>query len=144
MDWEHFITALAEELAKLPAGALVVISEPGEGKQSRYVQFAQSSGELVGYVVYNGFLDERVRATPRGEEAIMDAGWNPPRGPHDNWWQSLGWPATSKQYRDLARAIVIALRDGYGIDDISHWRYQAWNERSGEPIELRGLGLRPR
>ncbi|GAA4059366.1 TY-Chap domain-containing protein [Actinomadura miaoliensis] len=142
MDWEAFTVGLAEELANLPAGALVVILEPVETDRQRYVQFAQSSTELFAYVVVNSFLErDEVRATPRGEEVIMDAGWRCPEGMHENWWQELRWPASSRQYRDLARAIAIALRDGYRIGDISHWRYRAWNEETGDLIELPKLGL---
>ncbi|MFD0854758.1 hypothetical protein ACFQ07_21140 [Actinomadura adrarensis] len=143
MNWEEFAEGLAEEFGRLPTGALLVLSEPGEA--GRYAQFAQEESELVAYVVVNSFLAGPARATPRGEEAIVRAGWNPPdaSGRHENWWRTLPWPASSAQYRALAGSVAAALRDGYAIASPDGWSYQAWNERTGDDIELRSLALRP-
>ena len=143
MEWDVFGQVLAEELVKLPAGALLVISESGEPKQSRYVQFAQSPSELTAYVVVNSFLKEPARASVKGERTIVAAGWHPPEpsAGHDNWWRTLTWPATAEQYRMLAGMVVTALRDGYGLLDPGALRYQAWNEDTGVDIELPRLGL---
>jgi hypothetical protein len=143
MTWEEFAEGLAEEFAGLPAGALLVLSEPGD--RGRYAQFAQDEMELVAYVVVNFFVPESAQATPQGEQAIADAGWNPPDGSglHENWWRTLPWPASSAQYRALADAVVTALRDGYGIASPDGWTYQAWNERTGDDIELTHLALQP-
>jgi hypothetical protein len=143
MTWEEFARGLAEEFGRLPTGALLVLSEPGEG--GRYAQFAQGDGELVAYVVAGSFLPEPTRATPQGEQAIVQAGWRAPdpSAGHENWWRTLTWPASSQQYRDLADSVAAALRDGYGITAPDGWSYQAWNERTGDDIELRHLDLRP-
>ncbi|GLZ03003.1 hypothetical protein Acsp03_04700 [Actinomadura sp. NBRC 104412] len=142
MTWEEFASGLAEELAGLPAGALLVVSEPDE--RGRYAQFSQGDAELVAYVVVNSWLPEPARATREGERAIARAGWNEPLPPgHENWWRTLSWPASSRQYRDLADSVVTALRDGYGIAGPDGWTYQAWNERTGDDLELPRLGLAP-
>ncbi|MFC5745153.1 TY-Chap domain-containing protein [Actinomadura rugatobispora] len=143
MDWDEFARGLAEEFAVLPAGALLVLSEPGES--GRYAQFAQGPDELVAYVVADSFLSERARATPEGARAIARAGWREPdpSAGHENWWQVLPWPASSRQYRALAESVAAALRDGYGISTPGGWSYQAWNETTGEDLELRHLRLSP-
>lgn len=143
VEWDAFAQGLADELANLPAGGLLVISESGEPKRSRYTQFAQGADELTAYVVVNAFLDEQVRASEAGERLIAATGWRPPEPNegHDNWWTILPWPATAQQYLNLARMVVVALRDGYGIADPGAFRYQAWNEQTGQHLDLRRLGL---
>ena len=141
MTWEEFARGLAEEFGWLPAGALLVISEPEE--DGRYAQFAQGDDELVAYVVANSFLREQARATPQGEQAIVQAGWRAPdpSAGHENWWQTVAWPASARRYRDLADAVATALRDGYRIPTPDGWTYQAWNERTGDDIELEHLAV---
>jgi hypothetical protein len=143
VEWEAFAQGLADELPALPAGGLLVISEPGDPGRSRYTQFAQGTDELAAYVVANAFLDESARASEAGERVIAEAGWRPPapHEGHDNWWTILPWPATAQHYLDLARMVAVALRDGYGITDPGAFRYQAWNEKTGQDLDLPRLGL---
>ncbi|GAA1559458.1 hypothetical protein GCM10009678_48020 [Actinomadura kijaniata] len=145
MDWAHLSAALAEELADLPAGALVVVYEAGkETGRFRFAQFAQDEDRLSAEIVTNGFLVPEVRATPDGEELIRRAGWRAPevREGHDIWWYSLPWPSPPDRYRELAEMVVTALRDGYGASGQSPWAYDAWNERQGNsPLELPRLRL---
>src|SRR5262249_44762132 len=127
----------------LEAGTLVVITEPGEERLTRYAQFAQDRDVLRAEVVADRFLEEPFRATEDGRRAIAAAGWNPPDpdDDHYNWWYALPWQATSQRYRDLAGMTVRALRDGYDIDDASALVYQAWNPDTDATIELPRLGL---
>lgn len=143
VEWETFAQGLAEELTVLPAGALVVISEPGEGSRphDRYAQFAQETDRLTAELVGNSYVLEDKRASEEGERAIAAAGWRPGPADHPNWQAELAWPASSRQYQALAEMVVTGLRDGYGIADLGEFRYQAWNEKSGEDIELPRLGL---
>jgi hypothetical protein len=143
MAWDTFAGGLADELPNLPAGGLLVVSETGEASRSRYAQFAQGTAELVGYVVVNSFLEGQARASEQGERVIMQAGWRPPDPGlgHDNWWTALPWPAPAARYADLGRMVVVALRDGYGLTGPERLRYQAWNEQTGEDIDLPRLGL---
>jgi hypothetical protein len=142
-EWKAFAGGLAEELPTLPAGGLLVISEPDAPGRSHYTQFAQGADELVAYVVVNSFLDEQARASAAGERVIAGTGWRPPQpsAGHENWWTTLPWPSSSKQYLALAQMVVSALRDGYGIADPGDFCYQAWNEQTGEHLKLPRLGL---
>lgn len=146
MDWEAFAQGLVDALADLPAGGLLVIGEPEKPEQpqyGRYTQFAQSTDALDAYVVVNSFLEEPARASEEGERVIAAAGWHPPEpnAGHENWWTRLLWPATAEQYRAVTGMVVTALRDGYGIPDPGVLRYKAWNENTGDGIELPLLGL---
>ena len=143
MAWEALAQGLADVLPDLPAGGLLVISEAGDASRSRYAQFAQGTAELLGYVVVNSFLEAQVRASEEGERLIVEAGWRPPEPNlgHDNWWTSLPWPATAARYAELGRMVVTGLRDGYRIADPGAFRYQAWNEQTGEDLDLPRLGL---
>jgi hypothetical protein len=143
MEWEAFTQGLAHELANLPAGGLLVISEFGEPDRSRYTQFVQGTDELLAYIVVNSFLHEQARASDDGERIIAEAGWYPPEPAqgHDNWWVTLSWPATAQEYLNLAQMVVTGLRDGYGIADPAIFRYQAWNEQTGQDLDLPNLGL---
>lgn len=144
MEWESFAEALAEELAVLPAGALIVISEPGDGLTGRYAQFVQETDRLVAEVVADSVLEPKQRVSAEGERAITSAGWRPPDRPagRENWWAELAWPASARQYQALAGMVVTAMRDGYGIPDPGGLRYRAWNEKKGnDPFDLPRLGL---
>lgn len=145
MDWAAFAAGLAEELADLSAGTLVVVREAGrEIGQARFAQFVQEDDELAAEVVTNEFLEPQFRASSAGEDVIRRAGWRvpAPHEGHDVWWFTLPWPATSTQYKQLSLMVVKALRDGYEIDDTTLWCYRAWNERKGnESVELPRLGL---
>jgi hypothetical protein len=144
VEWELFEQGLADELAGLPAGALVVLFESGEGDGGRYAQFVQRPDRLITEVVANSFLEPGERASAEGELAIVAAGWRPPAPSEgrENWWTDLAWPASSEQYLALAGMVATALRDGYGIADPGGFRYRAWNEKKGnDPIDLPRLGL---
>ncbi|QKG23461.1 hypothetical protein ACTIVE_5104 [Actinomadura verrucosospora] len=129
----------------MDAGTLVVIHEAGrEPEQSRVIQFVQEDTTLIAELAHNDFLDPEFRATPAGEEAIRELGWRPPARElgRDNWWDTLDWPATTAQYRELATMAVLGLRDGYRISSEAPFCYTAWNARKGnEPVHLPLLGL---
>ncbi|MBO2465247.1 TY-Chap domain-containing protein [Actinomadura violacea] len=145
IDWHGFAGHLAEELARLSAGTLVVIHEAErEIEASRAIQFVQEDARLIAELSHNDYLDPDVWATPAGEEAIRELGWRPPARElgRDNWWDTLDWPATAAQYRELATKAVLGLRDGYRISSEAPFYYHAWNERRGnEPVDLPLLGL---
>jgi hypothetical protein len=143
MGWDALAQELADVLPNLPAGGLLVVAEARDGGRQRYAQFAQATAELVGYVVVNSFLDAPARASEEGERVIAGIGWRAPEPGlgHDNWWTSLPWPTTAARYAELGRMVVTALRDGYGIADPGALRYQAWNEQTGEDLDLPRLGL---
>ncbi|MCP2343620.1 TY-Chap domain-containing protein [Actinomadura rupiterrae] len=140
MDWETFAAALAGDLAELPEGALVVISEREGG--GRFTQCMQEEDALTAYVCDNVFLKPEDRASAEGERIIADAGWKPrdPAMGDENWSYVLPCPAPAEDYRNLTDMIVTALRDGYGIPSPEGWTYSAWNELTGNgSIALRRL-----
>ncbi|MCP2343619.1 TY-Chap domain-containing protein [Actinomadura rupiterrae] len=142
MDWQTFAAELADDLAGLPAGALLVITERADG--GRFTQFAQDDDGLVAYVSDNTYLAPADQASPEARRTIEAAGWNPPepRQGHEDWWYRLPWPSSSAAYHRLTDMIVTALRDGYGIPSPEGWHYRAWNDRKGnEPITLHNLTL---
>lgn len=137
LEWESFTQALAAELAELPAGALVVISER-DG--ARFAQFAHDSHRIYAEVSGDQHLPEGQRLSPDVERVLAEAGWQPCPG-YGNRWAELAWPASSRQYRELAARVVTALRDGHGIVQ-PDLHYSAWNERAeNEPLDLPRLDL---
>ncbi|MEV4257570.1 hypothetical protein AB0J52_30805 [Spirillospora sp. NPDC049652] len=142
MEWETFAAELADDLADLPAGALLVISEREEG--GRFTQFAQEDDVLLAYLCDNAFLQPEDQASPEARRVIEAAGWHAPdpgRG-QDDWWYRLPWPSSSADYRRLTGMLVTAFRDGYGIPSPEGWTYRAWNEREGNaPLTLPSLDL---
>ncbi|WP_051468233.1 TY-Chap domain-containing protein [Actinomadura oligospora] len=142
MDWQEFAEQLAEDLSLLSAGTLLVIEERPE--DGRYAQFVQEDDKLLAYVADNRYMTPADKVTPEGERVIEEAGWHraEPGRAHDDWWQELPWPASGTAYRHLTEAIVVALRDGYGIASPEGWRYRAWNEREANaPVTLARLSL---
>ena len=142
LEWEAFAQALAAELAELPAGALVVISERNG---DRFAQFAQNAGSL--YAELSGREPPAggpPRVSPEGERVILKAGWRSPAERRDrigNYWTELAWPASWQKYRELADRVVTGLRDGQGVA-LPDLHYRAWNSRKGNrDLDLPRLGL---
>jgi type III secretion system-like peptide-binding chaperone len=136
--WDGFAGALATALAGLPAGALVVVTERDAGAAARYAQFSQTATELTAEVVEGGRLPAERQASEAGEAAIAAAGWRPPEpgAGRENWWRRLPWPATADGYRQLAGAVVAALRDGYGVAGPDALGYRAWIRDTGADLDL--------
>jgi hypothetical protein len=136
--WDAFAGSLAAALAGLPAGALVVVAERDAGASARYAQFSQAAAELVAEVVDSGRLPAERQASEGGEAAIAAAGWRAPEpgAGRDNWWRRLPWPATAGDYRELAGAVVAALRDGYGVAGPEALGYRAWLRDTGADLDL--------
>jgi hypothetical protein len=137
-DWTDFTRSLAAALAQLPDGALVVITERAPATAARYAQFAQRADGLTAEVVGDRFLPLPARLSEEGEEAVLAAGWREPEPTTgiENWWQRLSWPATADAYRELAGAVTVALRDGYGIPGPAALEYRAWLRDTGAPLDL--------
>ncbi|MBF6332780.1 TY-Chap domain-containing protein [Nocardia transvalensis] len=144
-DWTEFSAGLAEELATLPAGALVVITEADKpAGNCRYTQFRQTDDLLEAQLTGDTYLSPESRPSGPGRQRIIDAGWQQPDSRHtDNWWIELPWPITTALYRQLADMVVTGLRDGFGITDPTTLVYDAWNDRAGNrrlPLPRLGLG----
>ncbi|NEW39046.1 hypothetical protein GV794_17255 [Nocardia cyriacigeorgica] len=139
--WTEFAEGLAEELADLPAGAVVKIVEPGPAP--RYAQFRQLDDELWAELVGDHWLAPAARAGSTGGRLIVEAGWHAPDADHGhNWWVEWPWPQSSARYRQLTSMVVTGLRDGFGIAAVSDLSYVAWNENVGNcALDLPGLGL---
>ncbi|CAM4518005.1 hypothetical protein NONI108955_40885 [Nocardia ninae] len=142
--WEELADGLAEELAGLPAGAVVIIAEAAPTSEvARYAQFRQFDDILAAELGGDRWLEPAVQAGEKGNELIANAGWQPPDFDHvGNWWIESPWPLASADYRRLASMVVTGLRDAYRISEPSALAYRAWNENAGNsPMELPSLGL---
>jgi hypothetical protein len=142
--WEEFAAGLAEELAGLPAGAVVIIAESTPiSEVARYAQFRQFEDILAAELGGDKWLEPAAQAGETGNKLIANAGWQQPDFAHvGNWWNEWLWPMTSADYRRLAAMVVTGLRDAYRIADPAELAYRAWNENAGNsPIELPLLGL---
>ncbi|MFD4242148.1 hypothetical protein ACFWP3_11195 [Streptomyces sp. NPDC058525] len=143
--WEGFSEGLAEQLASLTAGSVLIISEGGQ--TGRYAQFLQSDETVEAELVGDHYLDPALRAGEAGCRLIAEAGW---RAPQDtvyghNWRTELPWPSPSDAYRKLAGMTVTGLRDGLRITGPQVLVYEAWDGRRGNrPLALPLLGLTPK
>ncbi len=140
-DWDQLAERLAEQLAVLPAGAIVKIV--ATGPPYRFAQFAQSSASLEAELIGDEYLDPTDRPTADSREAIIDSGWQAPDPDHvGNWWIEVPWPVASAIYRQLATMVITGLRDGLAVEQPADLRYEAWNEKAAnEPMDLPLLGL---
>lgn len=140
-EWPEFAAGLAEQLAGLPAGAILTIVE-AEG--SRYAQFRQFDDLLYAELVGDGWLAPEKRAGDSGARLLSEAGWQRPDRYHtDNWWIEYPWPLTPQRYRDLVSIVLIGLRRVFEIAEPADLIYNAWNTEEGDrDLVLPGLGLR--
>ncbi|MFF2087775.1 hypothetical protein ACFVVM_28690 [Nocardia sp. NPDC058176] len=142
-SWTTLADGLAQELAGLPAGAIVTIVESRPDRTARFAQFVQSEDALAAELVDDDALDVPLRAGDSGTTVIRALGWHERDRYHENWWLELPWPATSADYRRLADMVVRGFGEGFGLPGPDTFVYDAWNERTGNsPIELPLLGLR--
>lgn len=146
ISWDDFTNRLANQLALLPAGAVVSIRErvPNPDRR-RYAQFYQTDTELCAELPGPGMLDPEVRADTAGLQHIADLGWQPPEGRDSyNWSYNVAWPAPRADYRRLATMITSGLRDAFAIATPAQLTYTAWNENKGNAdLALPLLGLEP-
>lgn len=142
--WDEFSEGLAEQLASLAAGSVLIIRE---GRTGRFAQFVQSDQALKAELVGDHSLDPALRAGEAGSRLITEAGWQPPEDTvyGHNWQTELPWPSASGAYRELARMTVTGLRDGLRIAGPQDLVYEAWDERRGNlDLVLPLLGLPPK
>ncbi|NKY37142.1 hypothetical protein HGA13_29330 [Nocardia speluncae] len=139
-EWPELAAGLADQLAALPAGAVLIIAE-AEGP--RYAQFKQFDDRLYAEVVGDSWLDPGKQAGAPGARRLVDAGWQAPGGEHTNWWIDRPWPLSPAQYRELVAMVFTALRDVFAIAEPADLVYEAWNTEAGDAdLDLPGLGLR--
>ncbi|MER5894481.1 hypothetical protein [Streptomyces sp. NPDC001876] len=140
--WDGFSEGLAEQLASLAAGSVLIIRESGQ--TGRYAQFLQTDERVEAELVGDHHLDPALRAGEAGCRLIAEAGWRPPEDTvyGHNWWSELPWPSSSVAYRALAGMTVTGLRDGLRITGPQVLVYEAWDGRRGNrPLTLPLLGL---
>lgn len=140
--WDGLGERLAEQLASLATGSVLIIGE--RGRTGRYAQFLQSDERVEAELVGDHHLDPALRAGEAGSRLIAEAGWRPPEDTvhGHNWWAELPWPSSSAAYRELAGMTVTGLRDGLRIAGPQALVYEAWDGRRGNrPLVLPLLGL---
>ncbi|WP_051152721.1 TY-Chap domain-containing protein [Nocardia niigatensis] len=142
-DWNQFEVGLAEELAGLPAGALVTIDTKAPDTEPGFAQFAQSEDKVVAELGAYADLDREAGVNAPGAAVVLAAGWHPPVGSdRDNWWVELPWPVTSAIYRQLAAMVVIGLKDAFHVSSPTRLVYKAWNSNAGNRrFDLPRLGI---
>jgi xylan 1,4-beta-xylosidase len=87
--------------------------------------------------IYDGLLDNGVR--PFVEMSFMPRAWPRPLTPHAFWYRPL--PSPPKDYakwEDLVYNFAKHLVDRYGVNEVSQWYFEVWNEPNidfwtGEP-----------
>ncbi|MDX2291159.1 MULTISPECIES: TY-Chap domain-containing protein [Streptomyces] len=148
--WDGFQERLAEQLAALPAGAVVVLSETGTAlppktaKGSRYAQFRQDPEALSAELSGDRHLEGAARAGEEGARLLVAAGWRAPDAADrvGNWCAALPWPSPAADYRRLASMVVTGLHTVFRIPAPSSLAYTAWEaEHGNRPLELPLLGL---
>ncbi|MFF2777378.1 hypothetical protein ACFVU3_21005 [Streptomyces sp. NPDC058052] len=145
--WDGFAERLAEQLAGLPAGAIVIVAEtgvPGKARGARYAQFRQDPEALHAELSGDRHLEGAARAGGEGGRLIAAAGWSGPDPANaGNWSSDLPWPAPSAGYRRLASMVVTGLHAAFGIPGPESLAYTAWDGNDGNrPLDLPLLGLR--
>jgi hypothetical protein len=140
-SWDAFITALATELSRLPDGAVVVIED--SGNRNHYAQFMQSSDSLRAEVASDPEPPAAISIPPATEERLRQSGWQPPdaNGSLPNWSYDLPWPASWRDYQELAATMVAFLRDTLGIVAPTSMVHRSWINHTNEALELTALGI---
>ncbi|MFD8015226.1 hypothetical protein [Streptomyces sp. NPDC058955] len=148
--WDGFRERLAEQLAALPAGAIVIVSETGDAlpprtaKGSRYAQFRQDPEALYAELSGDRHLEGAARAGEEGGRLLVGAGWRAPDAGDrvGNWCAELPWPSPSADYRRLASMVVTGLHTVFRVPGPASLAYTAWDAEDGNrPLELPLLGL---
>ncbi|MRH92059.1 hypothetical protein GFY24_32260 [Nocardia sp. SYP-A9097] len=134
-DWDVFAKALARTLIELPSRATLVIAATG----NRYAQFQQFDIRLSVELTGNYYLAEPIPES--AAQRLRDLGWSAPVMQRDieNWRRTLLWPIPPSRLVDLARSVVIGLRDALGIPSPSDLHASGWTEVSGD-LDLTALG----
>lgn len=142
-DWDVFARALGRTLTELPSRATLIITSTG----NRYVQFQQFDIRLSAELTGNYYLAEPIPES--AAQRLRELGWTAPvmQREIENWRHTLLWPIPPSRLIDLARSVVIGLRDALGIATPGELRATGWTEASGDldlsalgPIARRGLG----
>ncbi|QIS01698.1 hypothetical protein F5X71_04675 [Nocardia brasiliensis] len=142
--WDEFTAGLAAQLAELPEGAIVKLTQSTSASEvAPYAQFLQLADKLWAELVGDKWLDPVAQAGDAGKQLIETAGWRQPDFEHsDNWWIELPWPIRTADYARLASMVVTGLRDALHVPQPTDLVYRAWNENTGNsPLELPLLGL---
>ncbi|MGX1805100.1 TY-Chap domain-containing protein [Nocardia sp. NPDC055321] len=127
-EWDAFAQALARCLSQLPSRATLVIAATG----NRYVQFQQFDIKLSAELTGNYYLAEPIPEA--AAQKLRDLGWSAPvlRREVENWRRSLLWPISRVRLEELARSVVIGLRDALGIESPDQLRATGWTEASDD------------
>lgn len=138
--WSDFAEGLAETLATLPSGAVVIIAEPGPLRTARGLP--SSAGTARGFMPKSPEASNWLNRALTGLASSQTPVGGAPDLTVTRTGGPLPWPATSGDYRPLASMIVTALRDALGIAKPDDLEYHALNENYGNaPIELPLLGI---
>ncbi|MEC3915858.1 TY-Chap domain-containing protein [Nocardia sp. CDC160] len=129
-DWDVFVHALADCLAKLPSRATLILAASG----NRYVQIQQFDIKLTAELTGNYYLAEPISAA--ADRRLRELGWTAPVPQHDieNWQRTLLWHSRSG-LEDLARSVALGLHEALGVATPDDLRATGWSDMS------RGLDL---
>ena len=148
-DWPDFSARLGRVLAELSSGERAVIliiadaSEPGCMVQ--YICGGDGGGTWA-EVAGNKSLPKHRRLSKDDEERLRSTGWDRPSG--SRWsaarvpnWSTDRFSDPKADHGALADMSVTALRDVLHITSPSGLTYDAFDQETGEPVDLSALGL---
>ena len=142
IGWDEFVVALAVEVLRLPEEAFLVLREPAV--DPRFAQFVREwdclRAEVAGEVEVGGQL---VALSADARRLLTAAGWLPPvPGParDTNWWQEFP-SVTDIACREVARGVVVALRDVQGLASPSRLVYLSWHFGGRRRLDLNLPGI---
>ncbi|GAA2345665.1 TY-Chap domain-containing protein [Dactylosporangium salmoneum] len=144
--WEDFTPALVRELQRLGDGLYLVLND--RARPWRFAQFYQARTHLTAEV--SGQTEDGSGGVPHDTpqaRALLEAmSWSPPTPYGQSWHLRLPWPATTREYRDLAGSVVRALHEVNGTAAPSDLTYRAWDgNHDNRPwtVDLPGVAEAP-
>lgn len=130
--WDRFGAKLATVFPALLPGDTLIFS-----LGRRYVQLAQYERCVHTEAVSDEFLPPEQRLTAEQKTKLRELGWHPPdRDSYRNYWHESDVPLSGADSRRLATLFVRTLRDVHGVESPEALETEAWNDTSGQPLEV--------
>ena len=98
-----------------------IYSEDGDGKPVYNFSYVDQ--------IYDGLLEEGVRPVVELDFMPRQLAANPDSRYEDFWdGPNVSPPKDETKWEDMLRALAVHLIDRYGIDEVSQWWFEVWNE----------------
>ncbi|WUU87320.1 hypothetical protein OHA34_22755 [Spirillospora sp. NBC_01491] len=143
LDWDIVLGRLTKILVGLKVGSELAITQPVEQGERRGIRFIRSDEELIAEAKAGDLHVEEVLGSAENERLMTSTGGHLLKDEGaDRRRIAVVAPVSAEQCHALAGVAIAALREGFGIASPALLNYKAWQQVSGEDIDLPDLGIR--